>query len=405
MSAREADARVAVDVKALQAAGRLDAARDRYGELVARHQRRASRIAFHYLRDAADADEAVQDAFMKAYTHLGTFREELPFEIWFTRILINGCLDRLKMRRRRDKWIAPPIIDSSGIERHPADFLPARGPSPEEQVLAAERKRAAERRAREAAGAAAAGVHAEPFRRADVPRSERDDGTQRVHRPRAFVQGDSTPARFARARRRARLRQAGGLTVRLVDAVFRQGHLSEQALVEAVMTGERPAHLDRCDLCADRAVELGRWLDDVRGLGLEAADEVFTPERLAAQHAQILRKIEQADEPSRVIAFPKPTRSDAREASTRKVAPAWVGIAAAAGLALGVVGGQVSARMSIQPVQVTVQSPTHVTDTAHLQGTGVDVARSRRRTRRRRRRATSSSSRWTSMESPASSSS
>ena len=140
MSAREADARVAVDVKALQATGRLDAARERYGELVARHQRRASRIAFHYLRDAADADEAVQDAFMKAYTHLGTFREELPFEIWFTRILINGCLDRLKMRRRRDKWIAPPVIDSSGVERHPADFLPARGPSPEEHVLATERK-------------------------------------------------------------------------------------------------------------------------------------------------------------------------------------------------------------------------------------------------------------------------
>lgn len=141
--------------------------------------------------------------------------------------------------------------------------------------------------------------------------------------------------------------------MRLVDAVFRQGHLSEQALVEAVMTGERPAHLDRCDLCADRAVELGRWLDDVRGLGLEAADEVFTSERLAAQHAQILRKLEQADEPSRVIAFPKPTRSDAREASTRKVAPAWVGIAAAAGLALGVIGGQVSARMTMEPMTVT----------------------------------------------------
>jgi hypothetical protein len=47
VSAREADARVAVDVKALQAVGRLDAARERYGELVARHQRRASRHAFN----------------------------------------------------------------------------------------------------------------------------------------------------------------------------------------------------------------------------------------------------------------------------------------------------------------------------------------------------------------------
>ena len=141
VSAKEADARVAVDVKALQAAGRLDAARDRFAELVTRHQRRAVRIAMHYLRDAADADEAVQDAFVKSYTHLGTFREELPFEIWFTRILINGCLDRLKGRRRRERWIAPPQLDPSGNERDPAEYLPSRGPSPEDQVLADERRR------------------------------------------------------------------------------------------------------------------------------------------------------------------------------------------------------------------------------------------------------------------------
>src|SRR5580765_6661222 len=124
---READAKVAVEIKGLQAAGKLDEARDRFSELVNRHQRRASCIAFHYVRDAADADEAVQDAFVKAYTHLGTFREELPFEIWFTRILINGCLDRLKARRRRERWMAPPQTDALGNERDPADYLPSRG--------------------------------------------------------------------------------------------------------------------------------------------------------------------------------------------------------------------------------------------------------------------------------------
>jgi RNA polymerase sigma-70 factor (ECF subfamily) len=141
VSAKEADARVAVEVKALQAAGQLDAARERFAELVGRHQRRALRIAFHYVRDAADADEAVQDAFIKAYLHIGTFREELPFEVWFTRILINGCLDRIKARKRRERWIAPPPVDPSGVERNPADYLPSRGPSPEEQVLASERRR------------------------------------------------------------------------------------------------------------------------------------------------------------------------------------------------------------------------------------------------------------------------
>lgn len=141
LTGREIDARVAVDVKALQAAGRSDAARERYAELVSRHQRRGLRIAYHYLRDAADADEAVQDAFVKAYTHLATFREELPFEVWFTRILINGCLDRLKARRRREKWLASPVVDASGTERDPAEYLPSRGPSPEEQVLTRERQR------------------------------------------------------------------------------------------------------------------------------------------------------------------------------------------------------------------------------------------------------------------------
>lgn len=140
VSTREADARVAVDVKAFQAAGRTDAARERFAELVTRHQRRAARIAFHYLREAADADEAVQDAFVKAYLHIGTFREELPFEIWFTRILINGCLDRIKARRRRERWLAPTPLDPSGMERNPADYLPSRGPSPEDQVLSAERR-------------------------------------------------------------------------------------------------------------------------------------------------------------------------------------------------------------------------------------------------------------------------
>jgi RNA polymerase sigma-70 factor, ECF subfamily len=141
VTAREADTRAAVDVKTLQAAGRLEEARERFAELITRHQRRATRIAFHYMRDAADADEAVQDAFIKSYLHLSTFRDELPYEVWFTRILINGCLDRLKQRRRREKWIAPPALDPSGVERNPAEYLPARGPSPEEQLLSEERRR------------------------------------------------------------------------------------------------------------------------------------------------------------------------------------------------------------------------------------------------------------------------
>src|SRR6187549_652965 len=104
------DSELAGAVKALVVAGERDAARDRFAELVARQQRRALRIAYHYLRDAHDADEAVQDAFVKVFTHITTYREHLPFEVWFTRILVNGCLDLRKARGRRLRWALPMSV-------------------------------------------------------------------------------------------------------------------------------------------------------------------------------------------------------------------------------------------------------------------------------------------------------
>lgn len=139
LTPREADSAAASAVKAMQADGRHAEARDRYTDLVIRHQRRAGRIAFHYLRDSAEADEAVQDAFVKAYSHLSTFREELPFEVWFTRILINGCLDRIKARTRRERWIVS-MPESGPNDRDFAERTAGRGPSPEDQVLARERR-------------------------------------------------------------------------------------------------------------------------------------------------------------------------------------------------------------------------------------------------------------------------
>jgi hypothetical protein len=58
------DSRLAVDIRGMVERGDLDQARQRFEGLVVAHQRRALRIAFQYLRDAAEADEAVQDAFV-----------------------------------------------------------------------------------------------------------------------------------------------------------------------------------------------------------------------------------------------------------------------------------------------------------------------------------------------------
>jgi len=131
------ESELAAAIKALVVAGDRDAARERFAELVGRQQRRALRIAYHYLRDAHDADEAVQDAFVKVFTHIATYREHLPFEIWFTRILVNGCLDLRKARGRRLRW-ALPMSASADL---PAIEPVASQASVEDRLVSSERAR------------------------------------------------------------------------------------------------------------------------------------------------------------------------------------------------------------------------------------------------------------------------
>jgi len=131
------DSELAGAIKALVIAGQRDAARERFGDLVASQQRRAVRIAYHYLRDAQDADEAVQDAFVKVFTHITSYREDLPFEVWFTRILVNGCLDLRKSRGRRLRWVLPLASPAEAPSHEPV----APGPTQEQLLVTSERGR------------------------------------------------------------------------------------------------------------------------------------------------------------------------------------------------------------------------------------------------------------------------
>jgi len=136
--APEVETALAAQVQDRAAAGDHDSARELFSQIVVRQQRRASRIAWHYLRDGAEADEAVQDAFVKAYTHIASFQRNLSFEVWFTRILINGCLDRQKARTRRSRWLLP-VNDVSMHEQQAIERASRRSDqSPEDMVLAQE---------------------------------------------------------------------------------------------------------------------------------------------------------------------------------------------------------------------------------------------------------------------------
>jgi len=67
--------------------------------LVRRHERRVFRVALAVLGNVEDAEDAMQEAFIKAYRHLSQFRRESRFTTWLTRIAVNEALQKRQARR------------------------------------------------------------------------------------------------------------------------------------------------------------------------------------------------------------------------------------------------------------------------------------------------------------------
>ena len=88
--------------------------------LVARHQGRAYRLAWSLLRDAEDARDISQEAFLRVHRTAGSFRGDARFSTWFYRILVNLCLDH---RRRRwwQRWVVrDERAEDTALDRQPA---------------------------------------------------------------------------------------------------------------------------------------------------------------------------------------------------------------------------------------------------------------------------------------------
>jgi RNA polymerase sigma-70 factor (ECF subfamily) len=73
-----------------------------YSSLVDRHYDRCARIAMRILGNKEDAEEALQDAFLRAYRALGEYEDRERFGAWLTRILVNQCRTLLSRTRRRE---------------------------------------------------------------------------------------------------------------------------------------------------------------------------------------------------------------------------------------------------------------------------------------------------------------
>jgi RNA polymerase sigma-70 factor (ECF subfamily) len=79
---------------------------DAYGELVTMHQAAAFRVAHLLLGSAADAEDAAQEGFVRAYLALDRFREGEPFRPWLLQVVGNEARNRRRARGRREGMLA-----------------------------------------------------------------------------------------------------------------------------------------------------------------------------------------------------------------------------------------------------------------------------------------------------------
>ncbi len=90
-----------------------------FAHLVDRHKDRALTLALRLVGDRLEAEELVQDAFLKAFRNLGQFRGDARFSTWFYRILYNQCMTRLRRRASAPQML--DLNDESLLESLPAE--------------------------------------------------------------------------------------------------------------------------------------------------------------------------------------------------------------------------------------------------------------------------------------------
>src|SRR5471030_186086 len=107
-----------------------------FEELVRRYDRNVFRIAQHITQNREDAEDVVQEAFLKAYTNLQQFQEQSKFYTWLVRIAVNEALMKLRKRRpERTVSLDEEIqVGQDTVPREVADW----SPNPEQNYNQAE---------------------------------------------------------------------------------------------------------------------------------------------------------------------------------------------------------------------------------------------------------------------------
>jgi len=109
----------------------LSGERDAYRILVERHSQNVFRLAYRMTGNRHDAEEVVQEAFLRAYQKLGQFEARANFGTWVYRIAANYAIDRMRQRRKEEARKVEPSAHEEGTENDPVSLIQDAAPTPE----------------------------------------------------------------------------------------------------------------------------------------------------------------------------------------------------------------------------------------------------------------------------------
>jgi RNA polymerase sigma-70 factor (ECF subfamily) len=112
--------------------------------LMRRYNSRLFRTARAIVKDDADAEDVLQDAYLHAYRHIGEFRGDSQLATWLTRIVINQALGRLR-KQKRDRVVVPFPDSRDDADKSPVSFADDKAELPPRATLRAEIRRLLER--------------------------------------------------------------------------------------------------------------------------------------------------------------------------------------------------------------------------------------------------------------------
>ncbi len=125
------NAQAIADSDALAVERTLAGDRDAYRILVERHSSNVFRLAYRMTGNRPDAEEVVQEAFLRAYQKLGQFAARANFGTWVYRIAANYAIDRMRQRKKEEARRAEPTVHEEGMESDPVTLVQDAAPTPE----------------------------------------------------------------------------------------------------------------------------------------------------------------------------------------------------------------------------------------------------------------------------------